>query len=440
MGKTSLKPLICPQCSGEVVLDKDQEFGFCKYCGTKLQNTAITKVKGKVKIDKNDELENYLVLMRNASKASNHLDELKYSDLVLEIDSSNYEAWFCKGEAIGWQSQLRNNRLNEMTSYFFEMSEALEEKKVDEEEKEKYYNLALGAFYDVCYAIIDMCTGDLSTDTLYDFTVQDITNNYTLIENYAIKMETINGKVGYDYSLISLYDTMVETVRKSVFTNIVNKINAYNRSSKDDQNQYALESLAEEMDIAAQMLSGMYRFVRSKAVLNNCESTFRDLNSKVRLIPLCASYWNAMTSDYSYVTNFPFKNGLMGYDVLAKLYNNSNKVIEEFDLIQKQKKYALNPELLVEDIKKSKEEISELEAKLEPKKVALNTLQSVIDRKNDELSKLGVFQVKNKKEVKEVIERATNNYNKELREKNSIEERIAELRRFLYKFDKKDEE
>ena len=65
MAKTVLKPLVCPQCSGSVDLDKDQEFGFCKYCGTKVQNTAITKVKGKVKIDKSDDLEK----IKNSKKA-----------------------------------------------------------------------------------------------------------------------------------------------------------------------------------------------------------------------------------------------------------------------------------------------------------------------------------------------------------------------------------
>ena len=48
MSKTVLAPLTCPNCEGEVVLDKDQEFGFCKYCGTKVQNVSIKKIKGKV--------------------------------------------------------------------------------------------------------------------------------------------------------------------------------------------------------------------------------------------------------------------------------------------------------------------------------------------------------------------------------------------------------
>lgn len=41
--KKVLEALTCPNCNGEVELDKNQEFGFCKYCGTKLQNTAIKK-------------------------------------------------------------------------------------------------------------------------------------------------------------------------------------------------------------------------------------------------------------------------------------------------------------------------------------------------------------------------------------------------------------
>lgn len=64
--KKVLEALTCPNCNGEVELDKNQEFGFCKYCGTKLQNTAIKKINAKVKIDKED-LE-IIILMKDSLK------------------------------------------------------------------------------------------------------------------------------------------------------------------------------------------------------------------------------------------------------------------------------------------------------------------------------------------------------------------------------------
>ena len=38
--KKVLEALTCPNCNGEVELDKNQEFGFCKYCGTKYSSLS----------------------------------------------------------------------------------------------------------------------------------------------------------------------------------------------------------------------------------------------------------------------------------------------------------------------------------------------------------------------------------------------------------------
>ena len=43
--KKALEPLNCPQCGGAVDLDDNQEYGFCKYCGTKVINTYSVKQK-----------------------------------------------------------------------------------------------------------------------------------------------------------------------------------------------------------------------------------------------------------------------------------------------------------------------------------------------------------------------------------------------------------
>ncbi len=38
-------PLKCPSCSADITLDDSKEFGFCQYCGTRIQNDAIKKLK-----------------------------------------------------------------------------------------------------------------------------------------------------------------------------------------------------------------------------------------------------------------------------------------------------------------------------------------------------------------------------------------------------------
>lgn len=56
MSKSALEPLNCPQCGGNVELDDEQEYGFCKYCGTKVQNSNFKIIKGNVKVENAEKL------------------------------------------------------------------------------------------------------------------------------------------------------------------------------------------------------------------------------------------------------------------------------------------------------------------------------------------------------------------------------------------------
>lgn len=91
-----LQVLNCPSCGGKIEFDKDQEFGFCKYCGAKIQNTSIKKIRGSVKIDKNTELENYKIIARRALSDNDNDTAVKYYDLILGIEPNNWEAIFYK--------------------------------------------------------------------------------------------------------------------------------------------------------------------------------------------------------------------------------------------------------------------------------------------------------------------------------------------------------
>lgn len=49
----SLKALICPQCGANLQLDDNREFGFCEFCGAKVQIKEVIEIKhsGQIKID-----------------------------------------------------------------------------------------------------------------------------------------------------------------------------------------------------------------------------------------------------------------------------------------------------------------------------------------------------------------------------------------------------
>jgi tetratricopeptide (TPR) repeat protein len=55
-------------------------------------------------------------LARAAEDAGNHAEAYGYWKQVLEADPSNHEAWFGKAVAAGWDSDLRRDRLAEMTA------------------------------------------------------------------------------------------------------------------------------------------------------------------------------------------------------------------------------------------------------------------------------------------------------------------------------------
>ncbi len=92
----ALEALICPKCKGEVNLDKDQEFGYCKYCGAKVQNTNFHKVivKGKFKIDETEKLERILNNARKACENEDWEEAENFYGQFLEYNSQDLEANF----------------------------------------------------------------------------------------------------------------------------------------------------------------------------------------------------------------------------------------------------------------------------------------------------------------------------------------------------------
>lgn len=86
-----LVALKCPNCNSDIELDKDREFGFCNYCGTKIVVAdAVQKVT--VNINRASEINNILKRAKDYEERQ-MLDEAeKYYDRALDIDMDNQEA------------------------------------------------------------------------------------------------------------------------------------------------------------------------------------------------------------------------------------------------------------------------------------------------------------------------------------------------------------
>lgn len=94
----ALKALKCPQCGANLELDDNREFGFCEYCGAKVQIREVIEVRHK--IDNSEQLSNYKMLGERAFGVKNYSEALDYYSKAIEFDPNDsvclYRRAFCK--------------------------------------------------------------------------------------------------------------------------------------------------------------------------------------------------------------------------------------------------------------------------------------------------------------------------------------------------------
>ena len=120
-----MKQLTCEMCGSSDMIKQDGVF-VCQTCGTKysveeakkMMVEGTVEVTGTVKVDNSDAIVNYLDMARNAYDAGNKKEADEYCNKIIEMDTSNWEAWYIKGQAVGWQSTLLNIRIPETINAF----------------------------------------------------------------------------------------------------------------------------------------------------------------------------------------------------------------------------------------------------------------------------------------------------------------------------------
>lgn len=133
-----MKQLTCEMCGSTDLLKQDGVF-VCQTCGTKYSVEEAKKmmiegtvdVSGTVKIDNTDKIKNYLEMANSAYEADNKSEAESYCNRIIEIDNENYEAWFLKGKAAGWQSTIANIRVEESVQCFSKAVDYAPEYKKD---------------------------------------------------------------------------------------------------------------------------------------------------------------------------------------------------------------------------------------------------------------------------------------------------------------------
>lgn len=87
----SFKPAKCPNCAGDLQVPEDRDTVKCMYCGSDIVVREAIKLAGGVNI------ENLLILAKNAEKINSWKEAYDYYTRILEYDPQNSEAWFCRG-------------------------------------------------------------------------------------------------------------------------------------------------------------------------------------------------------------------------------------------------------------------------------------------------------------------------------------------------------
>jgi len=108
----AFRPAKCSSCGKDIQIPDDRDVAVCMYCGGSIS------VGNAVQITIGASAENLLTLARTATVAGNYAEAYNYYNRVLEIDPNNSLAWYGKGEAAGWLSNLNEFRFSEILVAF----------------------------------------------------------------------------------------------------------------------------------------------------------------------------------------------------------------------------------------------------------------------------------------------------------------------------------
>ena len=182
-----MKQLTCEMCGSTDLMKQDGVF-VCQSCGTKysveeakkMMVEGTVEVAGTVKVDDSAKIDNYYTMAENAYDASNKQEAENYCNKIIEIDPSNYKAWFLKGKAAGWQSTLRNIRIEESVNCF---TKAID--NAPEEEVENIKAEAASEISSLSTALMRLCCDNFAKYPSED-NKADILNNLRLVKIYSL--------------------------------------------------------------------------------------------------------------------------------------------------------------------------------------------------------------------------------------------------------------
>lgn len=196
-----MKQLTCEMCGSTNLLKQDGVF-VCQDCGTKysleeakkMMVEGTVEVTGTVKVDSSAQIANYLMMANNAYDASNLKETENYCNKIIEVDPNNYEAWFLKGKAAGWQSSVANNRIEESVNCFTKAVENAPEDKAEEVKED-----AAKEVKKLAVALVSLSCGHYKKNASID-NANTIKNLAVMVQVYALKMMATCGVKSDDFT------------------------------------------------------------------------------------------------------------------------------------------------------------------------------------------------------------------------------------------------
>lgn len=186
-----MKQLTCEMCGSTELMKQDGVF-VCQTCGTKysveeakkMMVEGTVEVAGTVKVDDSSKIDNYYTMAENAYDAGNKQEAESYCNKIIEIDPSNYKAWFLKGKAAGWQSTLRNIRIEESVNCFTKAIDNAPEDDVEDIKQESAAEIS-----SLSTALMRLCCDNFAKYPSED-NKADILNNLRMVKLYSLLLLT----------------------------------------------------------------------------------------------------------------------------------------------------------------------------------------------------------------------------------------------------------
>ena len=182
-----MRQLICEMCGGKDLIKQDGVF-VCQSCGTKysveeakkLMLEGTVDITGTVIIDESTKIDNYFTMAENAYKAGNEQEAESYCNKIIEIDPKNHNAWFLKGKAAGWQSNLKNIRIGEAVNCFNKAIDNAPEETIEHIKKE-----AADEISSLSKSLMKLCCDNFARYPSND-NKTDILNNLQMVKSYSL--------------------------------------------------------------------------------------------------------------------------------------------------------------------------------------------------------------------------------------------------------------